>query len=223
MDRVSNGAKINSLLPLTRLWDQSGLLASHRSDGPLYYWRTLKSAPGEHAWSGTPGKFMTRAETRMFSLTLVMGQLYSTPQLFLQHYVSPCLKGKYKLFVMPQCSSRSFLHQGHVGVRAYSDEESHIRADHAHYSSITFNRKRYVTLCRCLFRTLPERDMKAGSNRRGIAPNRISPLFLSLFFLFLIKGFLADHFISRVCILSSLLSLSCDKCETWDIYYTYRT
>lgn len=57
--------------------------------------------------------------------------------------LSPCLKGKYKL-VMPQCSSKSSLHQGHRRARVSLFE---IRADHTRYSSITFNRKRYITCC----------------------------------------------------------------------------
>jgi len=61
-------------------------------------------------------------------------------------------------------------------VRAYLHE---IRADHTRYSSITFNRKRYVTCC---FTPCLKGIKKDVFNHHGIAPNRRRTIFF--FFLF---------------------------------------
>lgn len=87
----------------------------------------LSSATGfyarEHATLGYPGGkfYKTHAhETnvrRVFFVNSNIGPVifYAEAISMTRTYIlclSPCLKGKYELVVMPQCSSKSFLHQG---------------------------------------------------------------------------------------------------------------
>lgn len=69
---------------------------------------------------GTPGKFITHAGTcaSIFFNSNNGPVIFYAEAIFITYVcLSPCLKGKYKLVVMPQCSSKSFLHQGHRRAR----------------------------------------------------------------------------------------------------------
>lgn len=132
--------------------------------------------------------------------------------------LSPCLKGKYKLVVMPQCSSKSFLHQGTIGVRAYLLE---IRADHTRYSSITFNRKRYIMCCftPCLKGIKKMFLIAVVSHRTGFATSFSFPEILYTPLVYLLFYLLDSSCTSSEILRSSRCKIVQECLITEDIYH----